>query len=148
MVKTLVSRSIEIDYGHTLPNHFSFCNQIHGHRAKIVICVEGDICKIKGASEEGMVFDFKILKDLLIEVVHNRLDHGFAVWKKDLKDLDFIQHRNKRCLITEEPPTAECLAEWAFTELVARLPPKITLVRVEWHETPSSIAIFENKQRN
>ena len=96
MVKAIVSRSIDIDYGHTLPNHFSFCNEIHGHRAKIVMCVEGNISKTKAASDEGMVLDFKILKDLLIEVIHNRLDHGFAIWKKDLKDLDFIQHRNKR----------------------------------------------------
>ena len=146
MVKAIVSRSIDIDYGHTLPNHFSFCNEIHGHRAKIVMCVEGNISKTKAASDEGMVLDFKILKDLLIEVIHNRLDHGFAIWKKDLKDLDFIQHRNKRYLLTDDPPTAECLAKWAFTELAARLPPKITLIRIEWHETPSSVAIFENKK--
>ena len=48
-----VSRSIELDYGHTLPNHYSFCNQIHGHRAKVIAVVEGDIVNVGFGDTEG-----------------------------------------------------------------------------------------------
>ena len=65
-----ISKRIELDYGHTLPNHYSFCNQIHGHRAFVVAEVEGDVNKSRGTSGEGMVLDFKFLKEI-IDLSHN-----------------------------------------------------------------------------
>jgi len=80
-----ISREIQIDYGHTLPDHFGFCNQIHGHRARIVAHFSGDI-KTDG-SERGMVIDFGVCKKAMMQRVHNVLDHGFAIWKDDTKEL-------------------------------------------------------------
>ncbi len=80
----IVAREIQLDYGHTLPNHYSFCNQIHGHRGRVVVEFEGDVCHDTGSSSNGMVEDFKFLKNILIRTVHEKLDHGFAVWEKDV----------------------------------------------------------------
>ena len=96
-----ISRKIEIDYGHTLPNSFSFCNQLHGHRGVIVATVEGQMINRKGDGEEGMVMDFKFLKEIMLDHIHDKLDHGFAVWKDDLEDLEFITKRNSRVLVTD-----------------------------------------------
>jgi 6-pyruvoyltetrahydropterin/6-carboxytetrahydropterin synthase len=141
-----ISRKIEVDYGHTLPNHFSFCNQIHGHRAAVIATVEGKVNKQKGNSSEGMVFDFKILKKIMNEKICEVLDHGFAVWEKDHEDLAFIKKRNKRYLITSEPPTAEFLAKWAFEQIKESLPREIRIIKVEWHETPSCYATYAPKK--
>lgn len=137
-----ISRKIEIDYGHTLPNSFSFCNQLHGHRGVVVATVEGSVIQQEGDGEEGMVMDFKFLKDIMIRHIHDVLDHGFAVWKDDREDLEFILKRNTRVLITDEPPTAECLARWAFNQIRNKLPNEVQLKEVTWYETPNNWATF------
>jgi 6-pyruvoyltetrahydropterin/6-carboxytetrahydropterin synthase len=145
MVNAVVLRDIEIDYGHTLPDHFYFCNQIHGHRAKITVAVEGELSEEKNSSNRGMVLDFKILKEIMMKEICDVLDHGFAVFKDDAVDLEFIRKRNKRFLVTDEPPTAEYLAKWAFFRIKEKLPSNIKLLRVEWKETPSNTAIYAEK---
>lgn len=153
-----VTKTIEIDYGHTLPDHFGFCNQLHGHRGIIKVTVEGPV-QTKGSSA-GMVYDFKLLKELMIQRIHDVLDHGFAVWKEDktpitlqaatgyglssvsISTLAFVLARNQKVLVTEEPPTAEYLAKWCYQQLVNELPDEIRLVKVEFYETPNSSAIY------
>jgi len=140
-----ISRKIEIDYGHTLPNSFSFCNQLHGHRGVVIATVEGPVIDRSGDGEEGMVMDFKFLKDIMIRYIHDVLDHGFAVWKHDREDLEFIMKRNTRILVTEEPPTAECLAKWAFNQILEKLPAGVEMKEVTWYETPNNWATFTGK---
>jgi len=143
-----ISREIGLDYGHTLPNHFSFCNQLHGHRARVIAVVEGEVNATEGSSSQGMVFDFKILKELMTTEIHDVLDHGFAVWSRDEKDRDFVTARNKKYIITPEPPTAEYLAKWAFYQLEKKLPKELTLVEVKWYETPGAEATYSSKLVN
>ncbi|TLU82890.1 MAG: 6-carboxytetrahydropterin synthase [Chlorobium sp.] len=140
-----ISRKIEIDYGHTLPNSYSFCNQIHGHRGVVIATVEGSVIHRRGDGEEGMVMDFKFLKEIMVTHIHERLDHGFAVWKHDYEDLEFITKRNSRVLVTDDPPTAECLAKWAFNEIRHRLPAGITLKQIRWYETPNNFAEYQGE---
>lgn len=142
-----ISRKIEFDYGHTLPNSFSFCNQLHGHRAVVVATVEGKLIDRTDDGEEGMVMDFKFLKEIMIREIHDVLDHGFAVWKKDKEDLDFIMRRNTRVLVTEEPPTAECLAKWAYRQIERRLPQGVKLINVRWYETPNNWADEDGREK-
>jgi 6-pyruvoyltetrahydropterin/6-carboxytetrahydropterin synthase len=138
----LISRKIEIDYGHTLPNSFTFCNQLHGHRGVIVATVEGPVIDREGDAEQGMVMDFKFLRQIMDEHIHDMLDHGFAVWKEDKEDLDFILKRNTRVLVTDEPPTAEYLAKWAFNQIRNKLPEGVTLKNLRWYETPNNWADY------
>ena len=159
----IIKRTIEIDYGHTLPNHFSFCNQIHGHRGVIIAAIQGKVNNKKGDSSQGMVKDFKIVKEVMIEKIHKVLDHGFAVWEQDDRPVEipvkiekprrydailittreFIEARNDKVLITFEPPTAEYLAKWAFNQIYEDLTDNdVQLVSVEWKETPNSTAIY------
>jgi len=156
----LVAKQIEFDYGHTLPNHYGFCNQLHGHRGRVVVVVKGDI--VQEGSSEGMVVDFKFLKKLLMENIHDVLDHGFAVWEKDtrpitvplleaegfvrISTLDFIKGRNKKVLVTKEPPTAEYLAKWCWQQLASKLPEGVELVKIVFYETPNSWAIYRGEE--
>jgi 6-pyruvoyltetrahydropterin/6-carboxytetrahydropterin synthase len=141
----LISRKIEIDYGHTLPNSFSFCNQLHGHRGVIVATVEGPVIERHGDAEEGMVMDFKFLRQIMDEHIHDQLDHGFAVWKEDKEDLEFILRRNSRVLVTDEPPTAEYLAKWAFRQISGKLPEGVRLKNLRWYETPNNWADYDDE---
>ena len=140
-----ITRKIELDYGHTLPNHYSFCNQLHGHRGVVEATIAGEVITRSGDGQEGMVMDFKFLKDILVQQVHDHLDHGFAVWKEDHEDLEFILKRNTRVLVTDEPPTAEYLAKWAFHQIEPHLPEGITLANLRWYETPNNWADYDGR---
>lgn len=155
-MKQQITKKIEIDYGHTLPNHYSFCSQIHGHRGVIEATVEGEISHVSGSSDQGMVMDFGFLKKIMMEQIHAKLDHGFAVWKDDptissvevesnpipVSTKAFILSRNSKIVITDEPPTAEYLAKWCFYQILPHVPPNILLVRVVFYETPNSKAEY------
>lgn len=138
-----VTRKIELDYGHTLPDHYSFCSEIHGHRATVEATVSGTMTEDKGASDNGMVFDFKYLKEAMVNEIHDEIDHGFAVWEEDDVTLEFITERNTNVLVMENPPTAEALSKWAFEQVEPELPDKVELESIVWYETPNNWSRYE-----
>jgi 6-pyruvoyltetrahydropterin/6-carboxytetrahydropterin synthase len=159
-----IVRSIEIDYGHTLPDHYGFCNQIHGHRGKIECVFEGVIQNDIGESDHGMVMDFSICKKIMMHEIHEVLDHGFAIWDNDddqvvfetgnfttvVRTLDFIKKRNKKVLVLDNPPTAEVLGEYFFDKIekaLTNLDSLVKLVELVWWETPNNRAIVNEKTR-
>jgi len=86
-----ISRQIEWDMGHRVTNHKSKCRNLHGHRYKAEICVEGKLVNINGSSDEGMVMDFGDIKELANKYIHDILDHGFMVWVKDKPVAEFFK---------------------------------------------------------
>lgn len=167
-MQTVISREIQFDYGHTLPSHYGFCNQLHGHRGKLIAFFSGELTRDASSSENGMVMDFSAIKDILNQYVKDKIDHAFAIWKNESADevfipeyrngekvgsirittLEFVKIRNKKVLILDDPPTAEVLVDWAYREICKGLEVinynrknKITLESVQWHETPNNIAI-------
>ncbi len=156
-----IVRRIEIDYGHTLPDHFGFCNQIHGHRGAIECHFEGCVNNEVGETDNGMVMDFKICKKVMMSTIHEELDHGFAIWKNhdadkatvyihggsdvyDLSTLEFIRSRNDKILELDQPPTAEVLANYFFKKIekqLEHLDSFVKLVELHWWETPNNRAI-------
>jgi 6-pyruvoyltetrahydropterin/6-carboxytetrahydropterin synthase len=48
-------------------------------------------------------------------------------------------------LVTDEPPTAECLAKWAFNQIRCQLPEGVTLKQIRWYETPNNWAEYEGE---
>ena len=77
----LITKFIEIDMGHRLPNHKSKCKYFHGHRYKIEVGVEGEIITTKGVSDEGMIIDFDDIKKALM-ILDKKFDHGFMMYDK------------------------------------------------------------------
>lgn len=152
-----IVRKIEIDYGHTLPRHFGFCNQIHGHRGVIECVFEGIVKDEIEDSENGMVMDFAICKKIMMEEIHAVLDHGFALWKeakydvvniggKEISTLEFISARNTKIVLLDQPPTAEVLGIYFFEKITLRLEKQdhaVRLVELIWHETPNNKAIIK-----
>ena len=53
-----ITRRLEFDAGHRIPNHDSRCRHLHGHRYAIEVTVSGDIVTAEGDAEQGMVTDF------------------------------------------------------------------------------------------
>lgn len=140
--QTVITRRIEFDAGHRIPNHASKCRNVHGHRYVLEVTVAGPVIGTKGASDEGMVVDFSVLKELMVQLVADPWDHAFLVYWQDKAMLAALYHLPATKFVSfTSVPTAENLASAAFGLLQQPLAEKgLTLQQVRLFETPNSWA--------
>lgn len=132
--------------GHRVPNHKSKCKNLHGHRYKIEVGVDDKVISTKGASDEGMVIDFSDLKQIMMEQIDAKFDHGFVMSNEDIFKATFnvlkFDHGQK-IIFVDFIPTAENLANhWYSIMKEALVSKKIRLIYVKVWETPSSTAVY------
>lgn len=141
----LISKTIERDMWHRLPNHPSKCRNLHGHRYKAEVILEGDIIETRDSEQEGMVVDFSYIKEIAWWYINDILDHGymFQTW-----DEIGILARNMGMKIIEVPfvPTAENVAKFLFEQLHSKFTQKywesLKLHTIKLHETPTSYVVY------
>jgi len=93
MTHMIVTKRIEFDAAHYLPNYNGKCKNLHGHRFRLEVSVKGFV-----VPNTGMVMDFKNLKEKMKKVV-SMLDHN--VLNNIIKN-----------------PTAENIILWIWEKLV------------------------------
>ena len=142
-----ITRRLEFDAGHRIPNHNSQCKHLHGHRYAIEITLSGDIIMQEGISEQGMVMDFSDVKRIAKEQVVDAWDHAFLVYRGDTMVLEFLNTiPGHKTVVLDAVPTAENLAKAAFKLLEPAYRDiynnHLTLERVRLYETPNNWADF------
>lgn len=142
-----ITKIIEWDMGHRIPNHKSKCKNLHGHRYKLEICLEGDLVDKKGASSEAMVMDFGDVKKIATSEICDLCDHSFMVWQGDKEILDFLKKsRSLKYVVVSFIPTAEEIAKWIFKKLEEKYQDEhktgLQLHSVKLWETPTSSALY------
>lgn len=140
-----ITRRLEFDAGHRIPNHNSQCRHLHGHRYALEITLSGDIITTEGLSEQGMVMDFSEVKRIAKEIVVDAWDHAFLVYRGDRSVLDFLATMpGHKTVVLDVPPTAEHLAMIAFELLDSAYRDTygnhLQLERVRLYETPNNWA--------
>ena len=143
-----ITRRLEFDAGHRIPNHNSQCKHLHGHRYAIEITLSGDIITAAGVSEEGMVMDFSDVKHIAKERVVDVWDHAFLVYRGDKAVLDFLNTLpGHKTVVMDVIPTAENLAKVAFDLLHDAYRDTfgnhLRLERVRLFETPNNWADYD-----
>lgn len=149
----LITKQIEVDVSHEVPNHKGKCKNLHGHRFCIEVGVDDIVLDSKGDSSEGMVIDFGDLKELMMEIIDKRLDHTGIYWTDD-PDMDLLLQKERRqierggkpMIWLSVPPTAENIAKYLYKEMKpALIGRNIKIKYVKVFETPTSSATyFEN----
>lgn len=140
-----ITKTIEWDMGHRVPNHKSKCRNLHGHRYRMELTLAGEINATSGDSSEGMVFDFGDIKRLMTEKIHDVLDHGFMIYERDeilVRFFDSVKEQNFRMLQVPFIPTAENIARWCYVQLADSFPGAVGIVSVRIYETPNSWAEY------
>jgi len=141
-----VSKEVEFDAGHRVPNHKSKCRNPHGHRYRLRVTITGQIVQTPGASDEGMLADFGDLKTLMTEHVHDVLDHGFIAYEDDELIMSMFAGEyveDFKLIVVPFIPTAENLAKWCWDQLeVHILNMGFIPTVVELWETPTSKATY------
>jgi 6-pyruvoyltetrahydropterin/6-carboxytetrahydropterin synthase len=140
-----ITRRLEFDAGHRIPNHNSQCKHLHGHRYAIEITLSGDIITTEGVSEQGMVMDFSDVKRIAKERVVDAWDHAFLVYRGDGAVLDFLNTLpGHKTVVLDVVPTAENLAKIAFDLLQDAYRDTfgnhLRLERIRLYETPNNWA--------
>jgi len=113
-----ITRRLEFDAGHRIPDHKSQCRHLHGHRYVIEITLSGQVIDKPGDEANGMVMDFSEVKALAKSSVVDEWDHAFLVYAGDVKIIDFLSSLpDHKTVILDTVPTAENLARTAFIRL-------------------------------
>jgi 6-pyruvoyltetrahydropterin/6-carboxytetrahydropterin synthase len=129
-----ITRKIVFHSGHMLKDDESKCHNPHGHEYVLEATIEGDLQK--EGSEAGMVMHFGNLKEIMMEEVHDLVDHKFIVQSTDPRFKKLLQAVGKEGLVViAEPPTAETLARWFYSLIWKRLPGSMKLTKVRLQET-------------
>jgi|SRR3990167_3804196 len=76
-----ITRVLEFDMGHRIPDHQSKCRFLHGHRYRAEFTVGGPL--IEGGPSSEMVLDFGDIKRAMVEVIEGGFDHQFALYQAD-----------------------------------------------------------------
>ncbi|NLF55908.1 MAG: 6-pyruvoyl tetrahydropterin synthase family protein, partial [Thauera phenolivorans] len=76
-----ITRRLEFDAGHRIPDHASQCRHLHGHRYVLEVSLSGEIIKAEGQPVNGMVMDFADVKRIANEEVVSRWDHAFLAYR-------------------------------------------------------------------
>lgn len=144
----LITKEIEIDMAHRVPNHKSKCRNLHGHRYKIEVGVDDKKIQDAGSSDEGMVIDFSDLKEVMIEVLDGGFDHNAVFFEKDpiRPYIEQIQDfQTKEIHYVGFIPTAENLAQYWFVLMKPKLAERgVKIHHVKIWETPTSTAIYHD----
>lgn len=145
MFSVTITRRVEFDAGHRIPNHKSKCRNIHGHRYILEATVAGPISDAAGDPAEGMVVDFGDLKAIMIHRVAEPCDHAFLVYSGDSAMVELLELMGSKYVALPVVPTAENLVRWMFDLMVGPLEHRgLTLSRVLLYETPNSWAVYED----
>jgi 6-pyruvoyltetrahydropterin/6-carboxytetrahydropterin synthase len=114
----LITRRLEFDAGHRIPDHQSQCRHLHGHRYAIEITLAGEVIDADGAPENGMVMDFSQVKQLAKRHLVDAWDHAFLAFRGDTAITSFLASLPEhKTVLLDAVPTAENLARIAFAVL-------------------------------
>ena len=137
-----ITRKLEFDAGHRIPDHKSQCRNLHGHRYTLEITLVGQVIEQEGSSDNGMIMDFSDVKSLAKIHLVDVWDHAFIVYEKDQAVRDFLATiPDHKTVIIEHIPTVENLARTAFSILRSAFKDHygtgLRLHKLVLHETPN-----------
>lgn len=137
-----ITRKLEFDAGHRIPDHKSQCRNLHGHRYTLEITLVGQVIEQEGSSDNGMIMDFSDVKSLAKAHLVDVWDHAFIVYEKDQTVRDFLATiPDHKTVIIEHIPTVENLARTAFCILRSAFKDHygtgLRLHKLVLHETPN-----------
>lgn len=131
--------SASFDSAHFLKGYEGKCSNIHGHRWRVEATVAAEDVSEEG-QERGMVVDFKIFKDSLMELTEE-LDHSLVIEEESLKESTRTALLEEGFRIVELPfrPTAENLAAYFYHEMEDK---GYQMILVKVYETPNNCAAY------
>lgn len=126
------------DSAHFLTDYYGKCENLHGHRWRVVVTIEVDQLGTEG-TEKDMVMDFTAFKRE-VRSLCDTLDHTFLVEEGSLgaNTIAALEADGMSLTILPFRTTAENLATYIYRQLEEK---GLPVVEVEVDETPNNRAI-------
>ena len=126
---------------HALLGYDGLCKNIHGHSYTLVVTVIGSPKHDDNSPKNGMLIDFKDLKNIIKKQIIDRFDHALVLNSNSPKDLldMLMKHYDKIVLLDYQPTTENMIADMAG-QVNDLLPGNLILFSLRLRETPTSFA--------
>ncbi|WP_321971278.1 6-carboxytetrahydropterin synthase [Paratractidigestivibacter sp.] len=127
------------DAAHFLADYYGKCENLHGHRWRVVAYIEQNELQVEGTMR-GMVLDFGVFKKIFRALVEE-YDHTFLVEEGTLKPatIEALEGEGFSLTIVPFRTTAENLARHFADELIAR---GLPCSQIDVYETPMNCATY------
>ena len=127
------------DAAHFLTDYHGKCENLHGHRWRVVAYLGQEELQKEGTMKD-MVVDFGVFKNALRDLTEE-LDHSFVVEEGSLKEqtLACLREEGFELSILPFRTTAENLARYFFRRLEEQ---GLPVAQVDVYETPNNCAFY------
>ena len=127
------------DAAHFLSDYDGKCENLHGHRWRVVAYLQVDDLQTEGQNKD-MVLDFGDFKKALRDLTE-QWDHTFIVEEGSLapKTIQCLEEESFRLSIVPFRTTAENFAHYFADKLLAQ---GLPVSQVDVYETPNNCAIY------
>lgn len=137
---------------HMLANHNGKCRNIHGHTYKMQVEIarkEGGLINAPGRTDHGMVLEFNDVKNIINNLIVEKLDHAFLYWTASTDPMEheiaeILKKYDRKLVEISYRPTAEEMAIHFKDEIEASITEYGVYVTslIVW-ESPTSFAKAE-----
>lgn len=134
-----ITTEASFDAAHFLKGYEGKCKNIHGHRWRVLIKIQSEEL-LKDKQHDGMVMDFKDLKNDLKELI-KKFDHTFIYEKGSLKNelIELLKSEDFELSEVEFRPTAENFSKYFYDYLTAK---GYAVAKTIVYETPNNMAEY------
>ena len=136
-----LTKIFRFEAAHSLMGYDGRCRNIHGHSYEMRITVKGMPVMDDSSPKNGMVMDFKELKDIVNEEIIDRYDHAFII-NSQMPDefIEEVKRHYERIIVLPFQPTTELMLIDFSEKIKKRLPENVRLVKIFLKETEGSFA--------
>ncbi len=140
-MKIRLTKLFTFEMAHALVGHDGLCRHVHGHSFKLEVTVRGPVFRQKGHPKDGMVMDFKDLKNTVEKAFVSRFDHALALPATAQSEaVAALESAFGRVEILPFQPTCENLIGLCVEAIRAKMPPGVELFSVKLAETATAFA--------
>ena len=136
-----ISKEFTFDMAHALLGYDGLCKNIHGHSYTLVVTVIGSPIRNDASPKNGMLIDFKDLKNIIKQQITDRFDHALVLNSASPKDLmDMLMKNYDKIVLLDYQPTTENMIADMAGQIQNLLPHNLKLFSLRLRETPTSFA--------
>ncbi len=134
------SKKFKMETAHVLDSSYmKCCQQIHGHSVVVEVSISAE-----ELNEDGMVMDFKLLKEICGVAFVDEMDHAFLMSQRTTNILiskyghHVVSEVYPGLVVVPYNPTAENIAKDIYDRLSGSFPRGVNLEEVMYWETESA----------
>lgn len=132
-----ITKEFSFEMAHALDHHAGACKNLHGHSYQFAVTLKGKINQRHTSSDEGMVVDFSVVKQIVEDEIIRTFDHATVLEKNSrfAKELS-----GEKIILVAFQPTCENLLIHFSQLLKKHFTGDISLNKLLLRETSTSYA--------